>query len=110
MDKKHLKILDAFKALAAYGGGSGFIFLLFGLFKANDESGYLLISMGIGFMAASVVMLLIGAFVGLMEEYTLNSKEKTESQGSSQKNYNKNKLKKGDVPMLTLITGTRNDQ
>lgn len=110
MDKKHLKVLEAFNALAAYGGGSGFIFLLFGIFVHTRESGYLLISMGIGFMAASVVMLLMGAFIGLMEEYTLNSKEKSETPQPSKANHYKSKIKNGDVPMLTLIPGTRNEQ
>jgi Zn-dependent membrane protease YugP len=109
MDKKHLKVMEAFNALAAYGGGSGFIFLLFGIFVHTRESGYLLISMGIGFMAASVVMLLMGAFIGLMEEYTINSKEKPEISETPKRNYHKSKIKKGDVPMLTLITGTRNE-
>ncbi|WP_066368847.1 hypothetical protein [Neobacillus fumarioli] len=110
MDKKHFKILESFHSLAAYGSGSGLIFLLFGIFNHTHESGYLLISMGIGFMAASVVLLLMGAFIGLMEEYTINSAERPEVKEYSRKTVHKSKVKKGEVPMLTLIAGTRNDQ
>ncbi|ULT57264.1 hypothetical protein L1999_01160 [Neobacillus drentensis] len=80
MHEKQVKNLRAFKMAAAYGGGIGIIFLLFGIF-ASDYN--LILGLGIGITAASIVLFLFGTFLSLMEEYTHSNKGKTSMARSS---------------------------
>ncbi|WP_312475177.1 hypothetical protein [Neobacillus sp.] len=85
MQEEHLKNLQPFKTAAFFGGGFGLIFLLFSPFA----SGYaILLGLGIGITAASVVLFLFGTFLCLMEEYTVSSKGKMKIAESSTKSYN----------------------
>ncbi|PFN97500.1 hypothetical protein COJ85_22845 [Bacillus sp. AFS076308] len=84
MNEKYVKNLQTFKTASAYFGGFGFIFLLFSIF----ENGYkLTLGLGIGLTASSVVLFLLGIFLGLMEEYTLASKRKAPVSRSSHQFY-----------------------
>ncbi|WP_160725716.1 hypothetical protein [Bacillus sp. USDA818B3_A] len=74
MHEKYVKNLQTFKTASAYVGGSGIIFLLFSLFVNGFN---LALGLGIGLTASSVVLFLLGIFLGLMEEYTLASKGNT---------------------------------
>jgi ABC-type multidrug transport system permease subunit len=80
MHEKQVKNLQAFKTAAAYGGGFGVIFLLFGIF-ASDY--ILMLGLGIGITAASIVLFLFGTFLSLMEEYAYTNKGKTSMARSS---------------------------
>jgi len=74
MHEKYVKNLQTFKMASSYVGGVGIILLLFSIF----ENGFnLALGLGIGLTASSVVLFLLGIFLGLMEEYTLTSKRKT---------------------------------
>jgi hypothetical protein len=82
MHEKHVKNLQAFKMAAVYGGGLGIIFLLFGIFE-NDYN--LMLGLGIGITAASIVLFLFGTFLSLIEEYThANNGAPTTSRSSGQ--------------------------
>lgn len=80
MHEKQVKNLQAFKTAAAYGGGFGIIFLLFGIF-ANGYN--LVLGLGIGITAASIVLFLFGTFLSLMDEYAHTNKGKTSTSRSS---------------------------
>jgi len=84
MHEKYVKNLQTFKTASTYVGGFGIIFLLFSIF----ENGFnLALGLGIGLTASSVVLFLLGIFLGLMEEYTLASKRKAPVSGSSHQFY-----------------------
>ncbi|PLS01375.1 hypothetical protein [Neobacillus cucumis] len=74
MHEKYVKNLQTFKMASTYVGVSGIIFLLFSFFENGSN---LTLGLGIGLTASSVVLFLLGIFLGLMEEYTLASKRKT---------------------------------
>jgi len=71
VNQKQIKNLQPFKTIATYGGGFGIIFLLFSIFA----SGYnILLGLGVGITAASIVLFLFGTFLSMMEEYTLSTR------------------------------------
>jgi Zn-dependent protease with chaperone function len=81
MHEKHVKNLQTFKTASSFVGVLGIFFLLFSIFVNGFN---LALGLGIGLTASSVVLFLLGIFLGLMEEYTLASKRKTDMAQKSQ--------------------------
>ncbi|MDR4944983.1 hypothetical protein [Neobacillus cucumis] len=69
MHEKQVKSLKPIKLAAAYGGGFGFIFLLFGIIESDFN---LLVGLGVGLTASSVVLFLFGVFLSILDEYSLS--------------------------------------